>query len=92
MDEFAIKFADKLEEYAGKARTLTVDRVSKALTLTAMGLVVAFLASIALVFLIVALFRLIAEFTTVEWAYAILGGLFTLAGALVWRMRNNETQ
>lgn len=92
MDEFAAKFADKLEEYAGKARALTVDRISKILTLTAMGLVVAFLAFITLTFVIVALFRLLAEFTTVEWAYAIFGGLFIVGGALVWRMRNNEPQ
>lgn len=90
MDEFANKFADKLEEYAGKVRALTVDRLNKALTLTALGLVVAFLALVAIVFVIVALFRVLAEYTSVEWAYAIFGGLFIFAGALVWRMRNRD--
>ncbi len=90
MDEFAARFADKLEEYAGKVRLLTVDRINRILTMTALGLVMAFLAFVAILFVIVALFRLVAVYTTVEGAYAIFGGLFLLAGALVWWKRNAE--
>ncbi len=90
MDEFAARFADKLEEYAGKVRLLTVDRINRILTMTALGLVMAFLGSMALLFGIVALFRLVAEYTTAEWAYAIFGGLFLLSGVLVWWKRNAE--
>lgn len=92
MDNLATTFADKLEEYAGKIRLLTVDRVNRILKLTAVGLVIAFLALVAVVFLLVALFRLVSFYTSVEWSYAIFGGLFIVAGALVWWKRNSDTK
>lgn len=90
MDEFAAGFADRLESIATKIRSMTVDRVDRILTIVAIGIVATVLALVALIFLTVALFRILANYTTVEGAYAILGGLFVIAGAFVWAKRNSE--
>jgi hypothetical protein len=45
------------------------------------------LALVLLVFLLVGLFRLLGEVTTVEIAYLIVGGLFVIAGAFLWAKR-----
>ena len=88
MDDYPAQVAAFLEETAGKIRGLTVDRLRKAATWTAVGMVVAMLALILLIFLGIGLFRLLAELTTVEIAYVILGGLFLVVGAFLWSKRN----
>ena len=50
-------------------------------------MVVAMLGLVLVVFLLVGLFRLLGEITTVEIAYVILGGLFVIGGALLWSKR-----
>ena len=42
------------------------------------------------IFLLVGLFRLLAEATTVELAYVILGGLFLIVGAFLWSKRDSS--
>ena len=88
MENFSVRFADFLEGVAEKARALTVDRLGKAITLTALGIGAAVLGLIALIFLIVAIFRLLAIPVGATGAYAILGGLFLIAGWFLWRKRN----
>ncbi len=87
MDDYPTKIADFLESTAAQIRSLSVDRVRNAATWTAVGLVVGMLAFILVVFLVVGLFRLLAEITTVEIAYLILGGLFVIVGAFLWAKR-----
>ncbi len=88
MENFSVRFADFLEGLAEKARSLTVDRLGKAITLTALGIGAAVLGLIALLFLFVAIFRLLAIPVGATAAYAILGGLFLIAGWFLWRKRN----
>ncbi len=88
MDEFATKFADFLDERIIKpVREITDDRVNRILVLTVLGLVAAMLLLLAAVFGTVAFFRLLSNYVTVTAAYAILGGLFLIAGAFVWSKR-----
>jgi uncharacterized membrane protein len=88
MDDYPARIADLLESTALKVRSLSVDRVRDIATWTATGIVVAMLGLVLAVFLLVGLFRILAELTTVELAYVILGGLFLLVGAFVWSKRD----
>ncbi len=87
MENFSVRFADFLESLAEKARALTVDRLAKVITIAGMGIGVAVLGVVALIFLGVGVFRLLAIGVGETSAYAILGGLFLVAGWFVWRKR-----
>ena len=52
--------------------------------MAALGLGVAMLGLVALIFLGVGLFRLLAVGVGETWAYTILGGLFMITGAFLW--------
>ena len=92
MENFATRFADFLEGIAERARALTVDRLAKVITLGAVGIGAAVLALVALVFLGVGLVRLLALGVGETPAYAILGGLFLIAGWFFWRKRNQISE
>ena len=79
--------ADLLEGFAGKARALTVDRVAQWTKMAALGMVVATLGLLAVLFLIIGLFRLISSQVGVTPTYAILGGIFIVIGAFLWVKR-----
>jgi len=87
MDDFPVKLADLLEGFAGKARALTVDRVAQWTKMLALGMVAATLGFLAILFLIIGLFRLLSSVIGVTPAYAVLGGIFLIAGAFLWNMR-----
>ncbi len=87
-DDLATRLADFLENIATKVRSMTVDRASKAITIAAGVIVAGALVTVALVYLIVGVFRAASVPLTVEGAYAVFGGLFVLGGALVWWKRN----
>ena len=87
MDDFPVKLADFLEGVASKARALTVDRVAQWTKMAALGLVVTVLALLAVLFLIIGLFRLLSSVIGVTPSYAALGGIFLVAGAFLWVRR-----
>jgi uncharacterized membrane protein YjfL (UPF0719 family) len=87
MDDYPTKIADFLESSAAKIRSLSVDRVRNIATWTAVGMVVGMLVFVLLVFLLVGVFRLLGEITTVEIAYLIVGGLFLIGGVFLWVKR-----
>jgi protein-S-isoprenylcysteine O-methyltransferase Ste14 len=91
MDDYPAQIADFLEQTATKVRSLSVDRVANYATWAAVGIVVAMLGLVLTVFLLVGLFRILAEATTVELAYVILGGLFLIIGAFLWSKRTRKT-
>lgn len=91
MENFAVRFADLLESVATRIRAMTVDRLSRAITIVAIAIGAGLLVFVALVFIVVALFRLVAIPIGVTATYAAFGGLFVVSGALVWRMRNAPT-
>lgn len=83
----ASRFADLLEGIARKARELTVDRLARGITLTALGLGAASLVLVALVLACIGVFRLLAAGLGATSAYAVLGGLSLAIGWLFWRKR-----
>ena len=87
MDDFPVKLADLLESVAGKVRALTIDRVAQWTKMLALGMVAATLGVLALLFLIIGLFRLLSSVIGVTPTYAVLGGIFLVGGAFLWVMR-----
>ena len=87
MDDFPVKLADMLEGVASKARALTVDRLAQWTKMAALGLVVAVLGFLALLFLLIGLFRLLSSLIGVTPSYAVIAGIFLIGGAFLWVMR-----
>ena len=87
MEDFPVKLADLLESVAGKVRALTIDRVAQWTKMLALGMVAATLGVLAFLFLIIGLFRLLSSVIGVTPTYAVLGGIFLVAGAFLWVMR-----
>lgn len=88
MDDFPTRLADFLETTAQRVRTLTVDRVAYWSKLAALGIIVATLGFLALIFLIIGLFRLLVSTGIgVTTTYAIFAGLFVVAGLFFWVKR-----
>ena len=87
MDDFPVKIADLLETFATRVRAMTVDRVRGWAVWAAVGVVLATLGLLLAIFLVVGLFRLLAEVVGTEPAYLILGGLFVIVGMFLWSKR-----
>lgn len=95
MDDYPTRIPEILESVTDRVRRLTVDRAAKILTIGSLGLVALILVVFALVFLLVGILRILGEVTykicdctsSMEIAYAILGGLFLVAGAFLWSKR-----
>lgn len=83
----AARYADLLEGIVGKARALTVERLAKGITVTALGLGAAVVILVAFVLAAIGLFRLVAIWVGATGAYAIFGALSIVAGWFSWRRR-----
>ena len=83
----AARFADLVDSIVQKARALTVDRMARAITRTALGLGAALLVVTATILISIGLFRLLSVGVGATAAYAVFGGLFLVAGWLSWRKR-----
>ena len=90
MNEFATKFADFLESTSTKVREMTVDRISHALKIAALGIVAATLGLVAVIYLFIAIIRALAVPLTASGAFAVVGGLFLAGGAFMWWKRTQE--
>jgi len=99
VEDFSKQIPDMLEAATDKVRSLTVDRAARALKWVALGLVIAGLASLAVFFLLIGLGRIIEGLIAhacgdcswaMEVAYAGLGGLLLIGGALLWVARNRR--
>ena len=90
MEEYASRFADFLEEIALKIRALTVDRISRYVTLGGLGIMVATLGLTTLIFLLWAIFGALEIPLTTAGAFAVLGVVFVAAGAILWFMRTDR--
>ena len=91
--DYPSKIADFLEGLATRIREMTVDRASTAVTWTAIGIVIATVGALALIWFLVGFFRAFGTLVGQELAYAIVGGILLLAGVLVWvkRYPDNES-
>lgn len=87
MEDFPARFADLLESVATKARALTVDRAARVITMAALALPVAVLAVLGIVYLFLTIHGALAIPLGSAGASGVMGGLFVVAGALLWRKR-----
>jgi hypothetical protein len=90
MDEYAVKFAEFLEQIALKVRAMTVDRVSLGIKVSGLGILVATLGFSALIFLLWTIFGALEIPLTTAGAFAVLGGLLLGVGGYLWFTRANE--
>ncbi len=90
MEDFPAKLAAYLEQIAGKARSLTVDRAANAVRMTTLGIVAAAFGLMAVAFLFLTIYAAL-EIPLGAWgAYGVLAGLFVLAGVLMWAKRPKD--
>jgi hypothetical protein len=99
VEDFSKRIPDMLEAATDKVRSLTVDRASRVLKWASLGLVIAALVSLAVFFLLVGLGRITEGLIghacgdcswAMEVAYAAIGGLLLLIGALLWAARSRR--
>ena len=85
-DDWAVSTADTIERLVESVRSNTSDRLVSVARLVVFGLFALILGTVGLVLGIDALVRFMVSYVGSAWAtYYILGGLFTLAGLLLWR-------
>ena len=86
-DDWAVQTADTIERLIDTVRSNTSDRLVSVARLVVFGLLAAILGTIALVFLINFVVRVMDSYipSGVWVVYLVLGGLFTLSGLLLWQ-------
>jgi len=90
MHEYAIKFAELLEQVAQKVRSMTVDRVAYGVKLAGLGILTLTMAFTALTFLLWAIFGALEIPLTTAGAFAVLGALLLGMGGYFWFKRLEE--
>ncbi|MCI0425214.1 MAG: hypothetical protein L0Z49_05760 [Actinobacteria bacterium] len=88
MEDYAAKFAEFLEQVATRITSMTVDRVSRGIKVTGLGILVATLGLSALIFLLWALFGALEIPLTTAGAFALLGLLLLGVGGFFWFTRS----
>jgi hypothetical protein len=90
MHEYAIKFAEFLEQLAIKIRAMTVDRVGRAIRTTGLGILVATLGFSTLIFVLWALFGALEIPLTTAGAFGVFGGVLLGGGGIMWFTRSRR--
>lgn len=90
--DYPAKIADTLEQVSTRIRSLTVDRVAVGVTWAAIGILILTLAVMAIIWLLVALFRALGTLIGQELAYAAVGGILLLVGVFVWMKRHPDDE
>jgi hypothetical protein len=85
--DYPTKIAAFLETTATRVRTLTVDRIARYVTWTAIGLIAAAAGFLAVYWLLISFFRALGTLIGQEWAYALVGGILVIVGVLLWVKR-----
>jgi hypothetical protein len=82
------RIADLLEMIATKVREMSVDRAATAITWTAVALILITAGVMAVFWLLVGIFRALGTLMgDIETAYAVVGIILIIAGAIVWIRR-----
>ena len=91
--DWAAQTADTIERVIGGVGEKTVGRIEQVARIIVYGLVAAVVGVMALVLLVIALVRIADAYLPLGiWLpYLVVGGIFTLAGLLVWRKRSVKT-
>jgi predicted RND superfamily exporter protein len=89
-DDWAAQTAETIEQAVGKVRSKTTEPLERVGRVLVYGLVATILGFAALVLLAVLLVRALDILIPGEvWsAHLVTGGIFTLAGLLIWRKRS----
>ena len=87
MSDYPTQIADLLENAADRVRSMSVDRVAGWAKWTGVGIVATLLGLVLAIFMTVGLVRLLAGLVGMQFAYTIIGGLFVVIGAFLWRLR-----
>jgi uncharacterized membrane protein len=82
-----VRVADGLEQLATKIRELSVDRAAVAITWAAVAVILVAGAIMAIIWLLVGIFRALGTLMGTETAYAVVGLILILVGAFVWSRR-----
>lgn len=90
MDDYPAKFADLLERFATMVRSMTIDRIARAIKLSGLGILVAALALTAVVFLVWAIFGALEIPLTTAGAFAVFGFVLLVGGAVMWFTRSRQ--
>ena len=91
--DWAAQTADTIERVIGSVRGKTSEPVERIARVVVYGLVAAFLGIAVLVLLAIIIVRVLDVYIPGEvWpAHVITGGIFTVAGLLLWRKRRVKT-
>lgn len=81
------RVADLLESVATRIREMSVDRAATGITSAAIGIIALFAGFMAFFWMLVGIFRILGTLIGTETAYAVVGLILILAGALVWSRR-----
>lgn len=84
LDDLPTRFADALESAAARVRALTADRLESWIRAALFLVVLLVLASVGLVFLLVAAHRALSLWLGPAASLVTLGGLFLIIGLLIW--------
>jgi drug/metabolite transporter (DMT)-like permease len=87
MEEWAVRFAEVLEQIGVKIRSLTVDRVARGIRLTGLGILAATLGFSAVLFLFLAIFGALEIPLTTAGALAVVGVALIGGGSYLWIKR-----
>jgi hypothetical protein len=96
-EDWAAATADAIERAVQSVRAKTADPLERVVRLLVYGLLAGIVGIAIGVLLAAALVRGLVELTDVVWqrevwlAHLIVGGIFVLAGLLVWRRRTTKT-
>lgn len=71
---------------------MTVDRVAKAIRLTALGMVAAALGIMAVVFLLLTVYGALAIPLGTDGAFAVLGTVVLIGGLVLWARRSKTVE
>jgi len=91
VDDLPTRFADFLESIVLRIRAMTVDRVARFLRLTAMGVMVASLGIMAVVFLLLTVYGALEIPLGPDGAFGVLGLILLIGGGFMWSRRSRTT-
>ena len=90
------RIADLLEMIATRVRGMTVDKAATAITWIAVSIILIAAISMAVFWLLIGIFRALGALMGVEVAYAVVGVVLIIGGAILWIRRypqdRNEQQ
>jgi hypothetical protein len=89
-DDWVAQSADTIERVVGTVRSKTTEPIDRVARILVYGVLAAILGVAIMVLLGITLLRVLDILLPVWAAYAVLGGISTVAGLLLWRKRTSR--